>query len=532
MLTRRALLSTTAATIAAPAVITGAHAATPKGVVVMAKQIDDIAVGFDPAESYEATNNETDGNCYRKLVMPDPSDPNRLVGDLAESWDVSKDGMSFSFKTRANSVFESGKPVTAEDVAFSIQRVVKLNKTPGFIFTQFGFTADNVEKMVRATGERTLELKLPELQASSFVLYCLSANVGCVVEKATALANQTNGDLGNDWLKRHTAGSGPYRLVEWLASDRVTLDANPHATAKPKIPRVVLRHIAEPAAQLLELQKGGVDIARDLGPDQLKSIAGKPDFQVLRANQLTSLYAVMNMSLPQFQKREVLQAVKWAIDYDSIAKNIAPIVYKVWQSFLPDGTPGAISETPYKRDVAKAKALLAQAGYPDGFTVTLDHFSTSPERDIAQAIQANLATIGVKVELLAGERKQVITKTRARQHQMALLSWFSDYLDPNSNAQGFCANPDDSDASKLRILAWRSHYADKDITELVAQAAKELDGKKRLDMYARMQRDFMQRSPFAMLLQKAEVAAVRKGVSGLTLGTLPDYTRYAQITKA
>ena len=92
-----------------------------------------------------------------------------------------------------------------------------------------------------------------------------------------------------------------------------------------------------------------------------------------------------------FQKVEVLQALKWAIDYDAIAKNITPNVWNVWQSVLPKGVPGAISDKPFKKDVAKAKALLAQAGYPDGFTVTLDHFSTAPYRDIAQAIQADLA---------------------------------------------------------------------------------------------------------------------------------------------
>lgn len=532
MLTRRTLLASSAATLGAPAALSSAIAATPAGVVVMGKQIDDIATGFDPAESYEATSNEADGNCYRKLVMPDARDPNKLVGDLAEKWQVSTDGLTFTFQLRADSMFESGKKVTAEDAAFSIQRVVKLNKTPGFIFTQFGFTADNVESLVRATAEHTLEIKLPAVQASTFVLYCLSANVGCVVEKAAALANQANGDLGNAWLKRHSAGSGPYKLADWQASDRIVLEANANAATKPRIPRVIIRHIAEPAAQLLELQKGGIDIARDLGPDQLKTILGKPEFSQTRANQLMSFYAVMNMAVPQFQKVEVRQAVKWAIDYDGIAKNIAPISYQVWQSFLPEGTPGALSEKPYKRDVAKAKALMAKAGLADGFSVTLDHFASSPERDIAQAVQQNLADIGIKVQLLAGERKQVITKTRARQHQMAFLSWFSDYLDPNSNAQGFCADPDDSDNSKLRILAWRSHYADPNMTAMVEQASKELDAKKRLSMYAAMQRDFMANSPFAMLLQKAEIAALHKGVSGLSLGTLPDYTRYAQIVKA
>ncbi len=85
----------------------------------------------------------------------------------------------------------------------------------------------------------------------------------------------------------------------------------------------------------------------------------------------------------------------------------------------------------------------------------MDHFSQSPYQDIAQAIQADLAAIGIKVQLLAGEQKQVITKTRARSTSWRCSTWFTDYFDPNSNAQAFCDNPDDSDDSKLKILAWR-----------------------------------------------------------------------------
>ena len=374
--------------LAAPAIFTGARAATPRNIVAMAKQIDDIVGAFDPGESYEFSNNEVCGNLYRKLVIPDPAGGDRLVGDLAEKWEVSKDGAVFTFHIKHGVLFESGKPLTAEDVAFSLQRVVKMNKTPGFIITQFGLTADNVEQMVRVTSGYTLELKLPIVQATSFVLYCLSATVGCIVEKATVLANQANGDLGNAWLKMHSAGAGPYRLVEWKASDHIILETNTHAATKPRIPRVVIRHVADPSAQLLSLQKGDVDIARDLGSDQLKLVLNKPDYNVARIAQLTSMYIGMNTSVPQLQKVEARQALKTAIDYEAIAKNITPNLWGVWQSFLPKGIPGAVADNPFKKDVAKAKALLAKAGYPDGFSVTLDHFAKTPYPEIAQAVQA------------------------------------------------------------------------------------------------------------------------------------------------
>ncbi|MGE0416581.1 MAG: ABC transporter substrate-binding protein [Acetobacteraceae bacterium] len=531
MLTRRTLLAVSATGMAAPFVIPSAHAATPKGVIVMVKQIDDI-ISFDPAESYEFSNNEMDANCYRRLVRPDPTRGGVLSGDLAESWDVSPDGLTFTFRLRTDAKFATGRAVTADDVAFSLQRVVLLNKTPGFILTQFGFTRDNVEKMIRAVDEKTVQLQLPSVQATSFVLYCLSANVGSVIDKETVMSHATNGDMGNGWLKTTTAGAGPYKLTSWQASDSMIADANPHSGIKVGVRRIVVKHVAEPATQLLMLQKGDADIARDLTADQLRTILAKKELGVSSSGQATSMYIPMNQAMAELAKPEVRQAIKWAIDYDAIARNITPGTWSVDQYFLPKGIPGALTNQPFTQDLNKARALMKQAGLADGFTCTMDYISTSPVSDIAQAVQADLGKIGIKVNLLPGEQKQVITKTRARQHQLALLVWGSDYFDPNSNAQAFCENPDDSDSSKLKILAWRSHFRDAELTRMSQEAAKELDAGKRLDLYQQMQQLFVDRAPFAMLLQKNASAVSRKGVSGFVVGPLPDYTRYDAITKA
>jgi peptide/nickel transport system substrate-binding protein len=531
MLSRRSLLAASAVAPFSYLEMSRAWAETPKEIAVMVKQIDDI-ISFDPAESYEYTDNEVDGNCYRKLVAPDLVKGTGIAGDLAEKWEVSSDGLTFTFHLRGDAKFDSGKPVTAEDAAFSLQRVVLLDKTPGFIITQFGFTKDNVQQLIQAKDERTLVMKLPNVQATTFVLYCLTANVACVVEKAQALAHQTNNDLGNGWLKTNTAGAGAYKLTKWAASDSVIIDAQPHASVKPGVRRIVIRHVKDPAAQLLLLQKGDADIARDLGADQLKSIAGNREYQIISAKQGSSMYIAMNQNMPELAKPQVHQAIKWAINYQAIAKNITPNTWVVDQSFLPGGLPGALTELPFHKDVAKAKQLLKEAGLPNGFSCTMDYVSAAPYADIAQAVQQDLGEVGIKVQLIPGEQKQVITKTRARTHQLAQLVWGTDYFDPNSNAQAFCANPDDSNDSKLKILAWRSHFADKELTAEAEQAAKELDGEKRIGLYEKMQRQFWDRAPFAMMLQQNAVSVLRKGTTGLKMGPMPDYTKYSDIRKA
>ncbi len=533
MLTRRSVLAGSAAIpLAAPMLLPGVAAAkTPATTAVMAKRIDDI-VSFDPAESYEFSDNEVDANCYRRLVGPNPTDPSKIAGDLAHSWTISKDGRTFTFQLVTNAVFPSGKALTAHDAAFSLQRVVKLNKTPGFIITQFGFTPANVDKMIRATGPNTLVVTLPKAAAPSFFLFCLTANVGSIVEQASAMAHQAKGDMGNAWLKSRSAGAGQFQLISWKASDSVIATANPHATVAPHMHRMVIQHVPDASAQMLMVQKGDADIVRDLTPELIAKAKATKGFTVTSAGQGSTMYIAMNQADPNLRPVEVHQAIKWAINYEAIAKNITPNAWVVSQSFLPAGLPGALTDTPFHQDIPKAKALMAKAGLAKGFAVTMDHFPVAPYADIAQAVQADLAEIGIKVTLMPGQQKQVITKTRARQHQLAMMVWGTDYFDPNSNAQAFCANPDDSNKSKLKILAWRSHYVDKQLTAMAAAAAQELDPAKRVAMYQEMQKLFRERAPFAPLLQQISTAVEGKGVSGFVVGPLPDYTRYGNIQKA
>ncbi len=531
MLTRRTMMVAGAAAAAAPAFARSARADTPAGAIVMAWRFDD-AISFDPAQGYEFSTIEVDANIYQKLVSPDLSDLSKIGPDLAEKWEVSPDGKSFTFYLTQNALFSSGKPVTAADAEFSLRRAITLNLTPGFILTQFGFTKDNVAQLIRATDSRTLKIDLPKPAATSLVLNCLGANVGGIVEKAVALAHQEKDDLGNKWLTSHSAGSGPYQLTSWQADDHVILDANPHAATAPATKRMFIRQILEPSEQVLALRRGDVDIARNLNSDLLKGVASDPKLYKITSPTTNQMYIAGNEGYAPFAKPEVRQAIKWAIDYDGIQKNITPETHMVNQAFEPSMIMGAVNTNPFHHDPDKAKELLAKAGYPDGFTATFDHFSEHPYADIAAALQANLGAVGIKVSLLAGTRKQVLTKMRARQHQLVMNEWFPDYFDPNSNAQAFCSNPDDSDNSPLKIIAWRTHFYDKEITAEVEQAAAELDTEKRVELYHKIQQQAWERSPIVFLLQQNDVAVARKGVNGFMLGPQSDFVRYAKTVKS
>lgn len=507
------------------------QAATPRDTVVMAKQIDDI-ITFDPAESFEFSGSEAVGNIYDKLLTFDPGNVADIRGQLAERWTVSEDGKTYSFTLREGVRFHSGNPVTAEDAAFSLQRAVLLDKQPAFIIAQFGFTKDNVRERIRATDGRTLVITTDKPYAPTFFYYCLTASVGGIVDKATVLKNEKDGDLGNAWMKSNSAASGPYRLRRWEPKESYTLEANAeYWDGAPKNKRVVVRHVAEAAAQRLLLEKGDVDFARNLEKDQIAGIAGNADLAVQEGVKGTIFYLGLNQKNETLRKPEVREALKWLVDYQGIQDNLLKGKYQTHQAFLPKGFMGAIDAKPHAFDLEKGKALLAKAGVPNGFAVTMDVRNVSPYTDVAQAIQANWAKAGVKLDLIPGDGKQTLTKYRARNHDIYIGEWGPDYQDPHTNAQTFAMNPDNADEGRTKTLAWRNAWDIPAMTKETEAAVVERDAAKRAAIYEDIQRRHQAESPFVIMFQQIEVAARRKGVEGFILGPSFDNNYYRGIEK-
>ncbi len=344
-MTRRLLLSGTAAAPFAGWVRL-VDAAAPKDTAVFAKQIDDL-ISLDPGESYEISGGEIATNVYDRLLRYEVEDLSKLVGGVAESWTVSPDGKTFTFKIRPNLKFHSGGPVTAEDVEFSLQRVVMIAKTPAFLITQLGWTKDTVKDLVKASRD-TLTAKITADLAPSLVLSLMTSIVASVVEKKVALAHETNGDMGNGWLKTNSAASGAFRLVSWKANESVTLEANPNfRLGAPGMKRVVIRHVPEPASQRLLLEKADADFARDLTPDQIKPLAGNPDIKVESFKAANTFYMGLNLGYEPLANPKVRQAMKMLVDYDGMVNSFLAGRFFVQQSFLPIGYFGAIALTPY-----------------------------------------------------------------------------------------------------------------------------------------------------------------------------------------
>jgi peptide/nickel transport system substrate-binding protein len=503
-----------------------AMAETPADTLVVAAAIDDI-ITLDPGSALEITSGEILGNTYSRLVLYDLDDPTQLYGDVAESWTVSEDGRVYTFKIKPGLVFASGNPLTAEDVAFSFQRTIKLDLSPAFLLAQLGLTPDNVEENAKAMPDGTFRFVTDKAYAPTFVLNCLTTNASAVVDKKLALEHEENGDFGHEWLKSNYAGSGPMVLREWRANEIVVLERNDNYFGeKAKIARVIYRHVKESATQRLLLESGDVDIARNLEPGDLATIAEGDDIDTTSILNGSIFYISLNLDNEYLAKPEIREAFKYLIDYDAIEATLINGIGEIHQAFLPKGILGAVNDNPYKLDVEKAKALLAEVGYPDGFTVTFDVRTTQPVASIAESIQQTAAEAGITLEIIPGTGKQTLTKYRARNHDIYIGDWGIDYWDPHGNAQTYTNNPDPNNPdAQFKTLAWRNGWDVPELTAKTEAAVMESDTAKRVELYEELQKEALERSPIICIYQQKEVAAFNKKVENFRLGAT-SHTNY------
>ncbi|MBV2143833.1 ABC transporter substrate-binding protein [Falsochrobactrum sp. TDYN1] len=518
-----------------------AWTATPADTLVEAWAIDDI-ITLDPAESFEISPAEILGNAYDMLVRLDPSDTSNVVPGIAESWTISDDGLTYTFKLRQDAKFASGNPITAADVAYSFERVVRLDKSPAFILTQFGLTGENVTEKAKAADESTFVLTVDKPYAPSFVLNCLTATVGAIVDKklleehaqkVTATDDyKYDTDYGNAWLKTGYAGSGPFKIRDWRANEVVVMERNDNYYGeKAKLARVFYRHVKESATQRLMLESGDVDVARNLEPGDYEAVQKNSDLTTVSAPKGTVYYISLNQKNENLAKPEVREAFKYLIDYDAIGATLIKGIGEIRQTHQPKGVLGALDSNPYKMDIEKAKELLEKAGLKDGLSITFDVRNTQPVTGIAESFQQNAAQAGIKIEIIPGDGKQTLTKYRARNHDLYIGQWGMDYWDPNSNAEAFTSNPDNGDDAANKTLAWRNAWDIPELTKQTQAALLERDNEKRAEIYRKLQQEALDQSPFVMIFQQTEVAGVRGNVKDFKLGPTFDSNFLAPVSK-
>jgi len=514
---------------------TAIHAATPKTALVMAWNIDAIST-FDPAQVGEVVTNELLQNTCDSLVDFDPADERKMIPLFAESWTVSPDRKTITFKLRSGAKFPSGNIATAQDLALSMQRVVKLGFGNATTLTEYGFAKDNVEQRIVAPDDTTLVLTFDKAYPTTLVLQAIAANrISAIMDMKTLMANQQNGDLGNKYLATHTECIGPYRLAQWNAGESVLLQANDNYWGqKPTLKRVLIKHVSESGTQRLMVGQGDVDVARDLTPEDLKDLESSKDMSIAKVLRPQLYLWTFNLAEGgPFANEKVRLAMRYLVDYEGLGKTVMANLGVPRASFAQLGAVGALDEKqgqPFKLDLDKAKALLTEAGYPDGFTAKLIFGTLQHAAPIAQSVQQNAAKVGVNLTLERMANAQLFAKVRGREFQSAMQAWQTSVPDAHGNASRLVYNPDNRPEAKLtQIPVWRTGFQSKELNEKVDAALLEPDAAKRDALYAELQNEVMAKGPMAIMFQMYNTAAVRNDLKNWTWNGFRTY--YAPAAK-
>jgi ABC-type transport system substrate-binding protein len=510
--------TTTAAVMALSPFVAQAQDTPAQGGDIVVTYKDDITT-LDPAIGYDWVNWSLIKSLYSRLMDYDPGTAN-LKPSLAESFTVSPDGLTYTFKLRKGVKFSNGREVVASDVKYSIERAVN-PKTQGPGAGFFG-AIKGFDELTGGKSEALSGIETPDAATVVFhlsrpdatFLHVLAINFASIVPKEAVEA--AGGDFG-----KKPVGSGPFILKDWTIGQKLEFDRNPDYFVKdvPHVDKVTVEVGQEPLVALLRLQKGEVDIAGDgIPPAKFLEIKNSPEGKqmIVDGEQLHTGYITLNTKVKPFDDVKVRQAVNMAINKERITRILNGRATPANQP-LPPLMPGYDkSFTGYAYDVEKAKALLAEAGYPDGFETVLFSTNTDPQPRIAQAIQQDLAAIGVKAEVRALAQGNVIaaggTEGEAPMIWSGGMAWIADFPDP-SNFYGpilGCAGAVQG--------GWNwSWYCNKDLDKRAVEADSMSDPAKtaeRQKVWGKIFTDIMADAPWVPVINERRVVAKSMRMGG------------------
>jgi len=516
------------------------QAATPKDALVMAWNLDAL-ITFDPAQIAEVNGNDIIRNVCEPMVSYDLKDTSRIVPNTVAKWAVSDDGLNITMTLRDDLKFPSGRKATAHDAEWSLHRVVMLGFGNAANITEWGFTKDNIAQTIKATDDHTLAIKLDRPYPIGLLLSAMFASGSTGIldkEEGTKNAKVTDGrsDYGNAFFKTSPICVGPYRVTRWNTNDVVILERNDNYWGeKARLRRIIIRHVPESGAQRLLLEQGDIDVARLLNTDDLKALAAnaKATVHIEQTVMHGYTYLAFNGLDPILGKPQVREAFRYLIDYDGLGKTILEYQGAPRASLVPEGAFGALDKAegqPFKLDLEKAKALITEAGFPNGFTKKFILSANSFNPALAQHVQSNAAKIGITLQLEQMADAQLFTRARSREFDVLLIGWGAGYPDAASMISRHAVNPDNRPEAKLaQYPSWRSSWIDEKVNAMADAAKMERDPAKRITAYHEIQRYMMKNGPMAYITQTIRPIAVRNEVKGFAI--TPFTVAYATASK-
>jgi len=467
-------------------------------------------VTLDPGNMYEPYANMISYAAYDMLYRVKSGTMGTPEPSVATGYTVDSTGTVYTFTLRDDVVFASGNKLTAKDVAWSVNRVMNMKESNAY---------SNVKSIakVEAPDDTTVVFTLTEPDASFLVK--TTSNAYCILDSEVVKqhgGSDTGGDTAKAWLDTTSAGSGPYVVDSWTPKEQLVLKKNANYWGESKnIDTIIFREMTSVDAQITALKNGEVDIILGLNSETAKQLQGVDGVTVTTGPTGLMTFLVMSRDTslsPEMSNPKVQEAVRYALDYQGYL-DLGGEGCTVPLNFVQQGFSGGLTRDlkTEGQDLDKAKSLMAEAGYPNGFTITLTCASNNSEglewTSIAQKVKQDLAKINITVNIETLEATLVYEKMRDASMPFYIMFWSPDYYDINNQTAAFLPGTGDSGTAYGNRTKWERSAANEDLWKLADEIQVETDETKRAQESEELQRAFEKDNPFAFLLQHPKTFA-------------------------
>ena len=464
------------------------------------------ATSLDPHGSNDVPSSNVQANIYETLVIRDAK--GELAPGLAESWNQ-VDELTWEFKLREGVKFHDGEAFNAEAVKKSFDRVLDPD-----VASPRAFLYEMVTD-VKVIDENTVQF-VTEYPFSPLLAH-LPHNGGSIISpKAidTDYAAMTGDTKAGSVIGTKPVGTGPFKFDSWTPGTQLKLVKNTdYWGTAPSIDSVTFKVIPESAVRIAELQSGTAHIIGAVEPSQVSEVNALADASVLETPTSSLTYIGFNTNKEPFNNPKVRQAISKAIDREALIDGIYEGFAIPAISPLSPGIFGYTTDvTSMEYNIEEAKALLAEAGYADGFKTTIWTNDSPTRKNVAIVLQQGLKELGIELEIQELEWGAYLEKTAAGEHDMFILGWSNGTGDADYGLYALFHSSQHGDPGN------RSFYTNTKVDELLNSGRREADQNKRLSIYQEAIQLISDDSPMAFVLHPSSLVGVSKEVTGFSVG--------------
>jgi peptide/nickel transport system substrate-binding protein len=478
------------------------------------------SITLDPAQATDGESLKVTKQIFDTLV--DYKDDNtEVVPGLAERWEHSPDGKVWTFHLRKGVKFHDGTPFNADAVVFNFERWMdksnpyhKGGEFPyyGYMFGGYKGDKGHAIKSVTAVDEYTVKFELN---------FPLGPFLNNLAMPAFAIASPKAVKKDPNGFNQHPVGTGAFKFVSWNKNDKIVLEKNPDFWMKgyPKVDKLIFKSIPDNAARFTALRSGDIDMMDGMNPDDAKLVEKDSNLKLYKRPGMNVAYLAFNTTKKPFDNPKVRQAINYAVNKGGIIKSfyagmaipaVNPMPPVIW------GYNNNVKD--YEFNLDKAKQLLKEAGYPNGFEV--DFYAMQDPRPympngkkVAEFISADLAKIGVKTHIVSYDWQTYKDRVGKGEHSMALFGWIGDNGDPDN----FLYVLLDKDNTRTPDAGNIAFYVNDELHNILIEAQHSTDQAKRTQLYMKAQEIIKQDAPWVPLVHATAPEAARSYVKGWVL---------------